>query len=149
MFPGMPQITSGAGASVGINGMSSNPAPQRRKPCPYPAGIFMERLLAGKAGAKKEPGGVWLLLFIEQCPIDSQLLCRQLINKACSAKFRQGQRFLNSQHRTKLWDCPHGRTGRNARNAKMFCWRERISVKSAVSWGFSRFLVLKCFSWAH
>lgn len=59
----------------------------------------------GKASYKKKPICVWLLLFIEQCSIDSQILSRQLINKACSAKFRQGQRFLNSE--ALLCDYPH------------------------------------------
>jgi len=50
----------------------------------------------GKGSYIKKPSCVWLLLFIEQCSIDSQILARQFINKACSAKFRQGQRFRNS-----------------------------------------------------
>lgn len=49
----------------------------------------------GKGSYKKQPTCVWLLLVIEQCAIDSQTFSRQLIDKACSAKLRQGQRLLN------------------------------------------------------
>lgn len=91
----------------------------------------------GKASYKKQPSCVWLLLFIEQC---SQIVSRQLINKAWSAKFREGQRLLNSgtQHKALRLPTPGGMDGAGTYNREMqemqtyFAeGRSQISMKSA------------------